>query len=45
MGGCTTVPVVLLAIIGFCIGLLTRHTAGAIGLLLASVVVWFVLSS
>jgi ABC-2 type transport system permease protein len=42
MGGRTTVPVVLLAIIGFCIGLLTRHTAGAIGLLLASVVVWFV---
>jgi hypothetical protein len=39
MGGRTTVPVVLLAIIGFCIGLLTRHTAGAIGLLLASVVV------
>jgi ABC-2 type transport system permease protein len=42
MGGRTTVPVVLLAVIGFCIGLLTRHTAGAIGLLLASVVVWFV---
>lgn len=42
MGGRTTVPVVLLAIIGFCIGLLTRHTAGAIGFLLASVVVWFV---
>jgi ABC-2 type transport system permease protein len=42
MGGRTTVPVVLLAIIGFCIGLLTRHTAGAIGFLLAFVVVWFV---
>jgi ABC-2 type transport system permease protein len=42
MGARTILPVVMLAIIGFCIGLLTRHTAGAIGLLLAFVVVWFV---
>jgi len=32
----------VLAIFGFCIGLLSRHTAGAIGVLLALVVVWFV---
>ena len=42
MGARTILPVVMLAIIGFCIGLLTRHTAGAIGLLLAFAVVWFV---
>jgi ABC-2 type transport system permease protein len=42
MGARTILPVVVLAIVGFCAGLLTRHTAGAIGLLLAFVVVWFV---
>jgi ABC-2 type transport system permease protein len=31
-------PVVVLAVLGFCVGLLTRHTAGAIGILLAAVV-------
>jgi ABC-2 type transport system permease protein len=35
-------PVVVLAALGFCVGLLTRHTAGAIGILLAVLVVCFV---
>jgi ABC-2 type transport system permease protein len=35
-------PVVVLAVLGFCVGLLTRHTAGAIGILLAALVVCFV---
>ena len=35
-------PIVVVAILGFCVGLLTRHTAGAIGILLATVVAWFV---
>ncbi len=35
-------PVVVLAVLGFCIGLLTRHTAGAIGILLAALAVCFV---
>jgi ABC-2 type transport system permease protein len=35
-------PVVVLAVLGFCVGLLTRHTAGAIGLLLAALIVCFV---
>jgi ABC-2 type transport system permease protein len=35
-------PVVVLAVLGFCVGLLTRHTAGAIGILLAAFVVCFV---
>ena len=34
--------VVGLAVLGFCLGLVTRHTAGAIGILLALVVVSFV---
>lgn len=34
--------VVVLAVLGFCVGLLTRHTAGAIGILLAALVVCFV---
>ena len=38
----SVLPVVGLAVLGFCIGLLTRHTAGAIGVLLATLVVWFV---
>jgi ABC-2 type transport system permease protein len=42
MGARSVLPVVVLAIFGFCIGLLFRHTAGAIGVLLALVVVWFV---
>jgi ABC-2 type transport system permease protein len=42
MGARSVLPVVVLAIFGFCIGLLSRHTAGAIGVLLALVVVWFV---
>jgi ABC-2 type transport system permease protein len=35
-------PVVVLAVLGFCVGLLTRHTAGAIGILLAALAVCFV---
>ena len=35
-------PVVVLAVLGFCVGLLTRHTAGAIGILLAVLVVCFI---
>lgn len=42
MGARSVPPVVVLAVVGFCLGVLTRHTAGAIGVLLASLVVWFV---
>jgi len=42
MGARSVLSVVVLAILGFCIGLLSRRTAGAIGVLLALVVVWFV---
>jgi ABC-2 type transport system permease protein len=35
-------PIVVLAVLGFCVALLTRHTAGAIGILLAALVVSFV---
>jgi ABC-2 type transport system permease protein len=35
-------PVVVLAVLGFCVGLLTRHTASAIGILLAVLVVCFI---
>ena len=35
-------PVVVLAVLGFCVGLLTRHTAGALGILLAALVACFV---
>jgi ABC-2 type transport system permease protein len=42
IGARSILPVLVLAVVGFCLGLLTRHTAGAIGVLLASVVVWFV---
>jgi ABC-2 type transport system permease protein len=35
-------PVVVLAVLGFCVGLLTRHTAGAIGILFAVIVVCFI---
>ena len=34
--------IVVLAVLGFCVGLLTRHTAGAIGILLAALVACFV---
>ena len=42
MGARGVLTVVVLAIVGFCTGLLSRHTAGAIGALLALAVVWFV---
>jgi ABC-2 type transport system permease protein len=38
----SVLPVVVLAVLGFCVGLLTRHTAGAIGILLAALIVCFV---
>jgi ABC-2 type transport system permease protein len=42
IGARSILPVVVLAVVGFCLGLLTRHTAAAIGVLLAFVLVWFV---
>jgi uncharacterized membrane protein HdeD (DUF308 family) len=33
---------VILAVVGYCAGLVTRHTAAALGLLLGYVFVWFV---
>jgi ABC-2 type transport system permease protein len=41
MGARSVLAVIGLAMLGFCIGLVTRHTAGAIGLLLGYVVFWF----
>jgi ABC-2 type transport system permease protein len=35
-------PVVVFALLGFCLALLTRHTAAAIGILLAALVICFV---
>jgi ABC-2 type transport system permease protein len=42
MGMRSLLAVIGLATFGFCIALLTRHTAGAIGVLLGYAVVWFV---
>jgi ABC-2 type transport system permease protein len=42
MGARGMLAVVGLAVLGFCLGLVTRHTAGAMGVLLAFVVVSFV---
>jgi hypothetical protein len=42
MGARSVLVAVGLAVLGFCLGLMTRHTAGAIGGLLALVVVSFV---
>ena len=44
MGGRSVLAVIGLAVLGFCAALLTRHTAGAIGVLLGYAVVWFVRS-
>ena len=44
MGVRSVLPVIALAVLGFCIGLVTRHTAGAIGVLLATLLIWFVRS-
>jgi ABC-2 type transport system permease protein len=41
MGARSVLAVVGLAMLGFCIGMVTRHTASPIGLLLGYVVVWF----
>ena len=42
MGARSVLPAVVLAIVGFCLGLLSRHTAGAIGVLLALILIWFI---
>lgn len=42
MGARAVLPAVVLAIVGFCLGLLSRHTAGAIGGLLALILTWFI---
>jgi ABC-2 type transport system permease protein len=42
MGGRGILAAVALAVLGFCIGLLARHTAAAIGVLLGYLFVWFV---
>jgi ABC-2 type transport system permease protein len=42
MGARGVLPAVVLAIVGFCLGLLSRHTAGAIGALLALILIWFI---
>ena len=44
MGVRSVLPVIALAVLGFCIALVTRHTAGAIGVLLATLLIWFVRS-
>lgn len=36
------IPAVALAVIGFCVGLIARHTAAAIGVLLGYLFLWFV---
>ena len=36
------IPAVALAAVGFCVGLLARHTAAAIGVLLGYLFLWFV---
>jgi ABC-2 type transport system permease protein len=42
MGGRGILVTVALAVLGFCIGLIGRHTAAAIGVLLGYLFVWFV---
>lgn len=44
MGARSVVAVVAITVLGFSAALVTRHTAGAIGVLLGYVVVWFVRS-
>ena len=42
LGARGLIPAVALAAVGFCVGLLARHTAAAIGVLLGYLVLWFV---
>jgi ABC-2 type transport system permease protein len=42
LGARSILAVIGLTVLGFCLGVLTRHTAAAIGVLLASAVVWSV---
>ena len=44
MGGRSVLVVIGLTVLGFCAALVTRHTAGAIGVLLGYAVLWFVRS-
>jgi len=44
MGGRSVLAVIGLTVLGFCAALVTRHTAGAIGVLLGYAVLWFVRS-
>ena len=44
MGGRGVLAVIGLTVLGFCAALVTRHTAGAIGVLLGYAVLWFVRS-
>jgi ABC-type transport system involved in multi-copper enzyme maturation permease subunit len=44
MGGRSVLAVIGLTVLGFCAALVTRHTAGAIGILLGYAVLWFVRS-
>jgi ABC-2 type transport system permease protein len=41
MGARSSLAVIGLAVLGFCFALVTRHTAGALGVLLGYAVVWF----
>ncbi len=45
MAGRGLIPAVALAAVGFCVGLVARHTAAAIGVLLGYLFVWFVRSA
>ena len=42
LGARSVLAVIGLTVLGFCLGMLTRHTAAAIGVLLASAVLWSV---
>jgi ABC-2 type transport system permease protein len=42
LGARSVLPVILLALFGFCISLVTRHTAAAMGVLVGTALAWFV---
>jgi ABC-2 type transport system permease protein len=41
MGARSSLAAVALAVLGFCLAVITRHTAGALGVLLGYAIVWF----
>jgi ABC-2 type transport system permease protein len=41
MGARSSLAVIALTVLGFCFALVTRHTAGAVGVLLGYAIVWF----